>query len=146
MALWIIDTQPARRIGLEADPLAAAARANGQEVIETFYDPAPERLPRDLEAVFASGRPMILSGSVGFAAWAHDNWAVRPGAFRSERLRPSAWLPAYGELALNHGAAIVPAAEFDARRAELEGRFGPALFVRPADGGKLLAGTVVDAG
>jgi hypothetical protein len=146
MVLWVIDTQPARRIGLETDPLVAAARAAGQEVIETYFDPSPDRLPRDLVPVFSSGRPLILSGSVGFAAWAHDNWGVRPGAFRSERLRPSAWLPAYGELALNVGAAVATLADFNAHRVNYEERFGPSLFVKPAEGGKLLAGTVVEAG
>jgi len=146
MALWVIDTQPARRIGLETDPLVAAARDAGHEVIETYFEPSPERLPRELVPVFESRRPLILSGSVGFAAWAHDNWGVRPGAFRSERLRPSRWLPAYGELALNRGAAITTVAEFEVGRAEYEERFGPSLFVKPAEGGKLLAGTVVESG
>jgi hypothetical protein len=76
----------------------------------------------------------------------HSQWPVRPGAFRSELLRPSAWLPAYGDLALNFGAVIATHAEFSARRGEYEDLLGGALFVKPADGGKLLSGTVFKAG
>jgi hypothetical protein len=88
----------------------------------------------------------VLRGSVGFAAWAHARWPLRPGAFPSPRLAAAAWLPAYGELALNAGAAVVTYAEFEARRAALERAHGGPLFVKPADGGKWLAGTVLAPG
>ncbi len=150
MALWVVDQQPARRVGLPGEAIADVARALGHEVVVTDYDPSggrgPEALTPELGPVLAAPRPIVLRGSVGFAAWAHAGWPLRPGAFPSARLAASAWLPAYGDLALNAGAEVVAYAEFEAGRAALERRLGGALFVKPADGGKRLAGTVLAPG
>jgi hypothetical protein len=146
VALWVVDNQPAKRLALERETIVNVIRELGHAVVETIYDPASGRFPTDLDSVFAASRPMILRGSVGFAAWAHAHWAISPGAFRSELLRPSAYLPAYGEPALNSDAIIITYAEFDTRRAEFEKRLGGMLFVKPAEGGKLLSGTVLEPG
>lgn len=146
MALWIVDNQPARRLALEKEAIIDVIRATGNDVIETAYDPENGKFPNDLDSVFASSRPLILRGSVGFAAWAHANWSLYPGAFRSELLRPSAYLPAYGKLALNSDAILTTYAEFNARRAEFEALLGGVLFVKPAEGGKLLSGTTLEPG
>jgi len=146
MALWIVDIQPAKRLALGGEPIVEVIRELGHEVVETIYDPEHEGFPNDLASLFASSRPMILRGSVGFAAWAHAHWPISPGAFRSDRLRPSIYLPAYGELALNADAIITTYAEFNALRSEFEERLGGTLFVKPADGGKLLSGTILEPG
>jgi hypothetical protein len=130
----------------KGEPIVEVIREAGHEVVETVYDPASGGFPDDLEAIFAMARPVILRGSVGFAAWAHAHWPISPGAFRSDMLRPSAYLPPYGELALNADAIIVSYAEFEIRRVELEERLGSTLFVKPADGGKLLSGTTLETG
>jgi hypothetical protein len=103
-------------------------------------------IPEELLPVLNSGRPMILRGSVGFIRWAHAQGTPHPGGFPSEGVKPSAWLAAYGDLALNAGAIIVPYGEFEASRATYEERFGGALFVKPADGSKVLSGTIVQLG
>jgi hypothetical protein len=146
MSLWVVDIQPARRLALSGEPIVEVLRENGQEVIETLYDPESGKFPLDLKPIFDSGRPLILRGSVGFAAWAHTNWSLHPGAFRSELLRPSAWLPAYGALCLNADAIITTYAEFDAQRTKYENMLGGSLFIKPADGSKLLSGTVLEPG
>lgn len=145
MSRWVVDIQPARRLALDGEPIVDVIRALGHEVIETIYDPGSGRFPQELEAVFTAG-PVILRGSVGFAAWAHAQWSISPGAFRSDLLRPSAYLPAYGALALNSDAIIATYKEFQARRTEFEERLGGTLFVKPAEGGKLLSGTLLEPG
>ncbi len=146
MALWIVDLQPARRLAQSGEAITNVIRAAGHEVVETIYDPANGKFPTDLIPILASPQPLILRGSVGFASWVHTQWSVHPGAFRSDLLRPSAWLPAYGYLALNSDAMIVTYAEFCERREEYEALLGGELFVKPADGGKLLSGTVLEQG
>ncbi|MCW3097761.1 MAG: hypothetical protein JWL77_3379 [Chthonomonadaceae bacterium] len=146
MALWVVDIQPAKRLALDGEAIVDVIREMGHEIVETIYDPTSGRFPYDLEAVFAVARPVILRGSVGFAAWAYAQWSITPGAFRSELLRPSSYLPAYGALALNADAIITTYAEFQAQRAEFEERLGGTLFVKPADGGKLLSGTLLEPG
>lgn len=146
MALWIVDLQPARRLAQTEEPILAAIRATGHEAVETVYDSERGQIPLELAPLFESGRPLILWGSVGFASWAHDRWNPQPGAFRSERLHAAQWLPIYGDLALNAGAVILTYAEFNAQRAELEARWGGPLFIKPADGGKLISGLVLEPG
>lgn len=147
MALWIVDNQPAHRVGQSVDPITAVIRAEGHEVVETVYSPGMGGFPQDLAPLFASERPLLLRGSVGFASWVHSQWPlVRPGAFRSELLRPLVWLSAYSELALNFDAIVVTYDELCKRRQEYEDLLGGPLFVKPADGGKLLSGTVLTRG
>lgn len=146
MALWIVDQQPARRWALGREAIVDVIRAEGHEAVEAVYDPENDDFPHALAPLLDSDRPLLLRGSVGFVAWADSQWSPRPGAFRSERLRPSEYLPAYGDLALNAGAIVTTYAEFNARRAEFEGLLGGTLFVKPADGGKLLSGTVLAPG
>jgi len=146
MALWVVDIQPAKRLALDGEPIVEVIRELGHEVVETIYDPENGRFPHDLNSLFASSRPMILRGSVGFAAWAHAYWPISPGAFRSDLLRPSSYLPAYGALALNADAIITTYADFNACRTEFEESLGGTLFVKPADGGKLLSGTILEPG
>jgi len=128
MALWIIDIQPAKRLALEGEAIVEVVRELGHEVVETIYDPEHGGFSNELSSLFASSRPMILRGSVGFAAWTHAHWPISPGAFRSDRLRPSSYLPAYGELALNADAIITTYADFNARRMEFEERLGDTLL------------------
>jgi hypothetical protein len=144
MLTWIVDLQPALRLGLTGEEIVQAIRAEGQEAVETVYDPSNGLIPDDLAALFESRRPIVLRGSVAFANWAHSKWAIVPGAFRSDMLRQSVWMAKYGDLALNHDAVIATYSEFVTRRQEYEIRFGGALFVKPADGGKLLSGTVLN--
>ena len=146
MSLWIVDIQPAKRLALDGEAIVDVIRETGHEVIETIYDPANSGFPKDLDAIFTSARPLILRGSVGFAAWAHANWSIHPGAFRSELLRPSSYLPAYGKLALNSDAILTTYAEFNTRRSEFEALLGGTIFLKPADGGKLLSGTTLEPG
>ncbi len=146
MALWVVDLQPARRWAVGGEAIVDVIREEGHGAVEVVYDPENGRFPDELIPVLDSGRPLLLRGSVGFVAWAYADRSPRPGAFRSERLRPSAYLPAYGALALNSGAIITTYAEFNARRTEFEDLLGGTLFVKPADGGKLLSGTVLSPG
>jgi len=146
VSLWVVDNQPAKRLALHGEAIVEVIRDLGHEVVETIYDPENDRFPRDLDPVFAASRPVILRGSVGFATWTHAHWPISPGAFRSELLRPSSYLPAYGDLALNSNAIITSYAEFQTRRAEFEDRLSGTLFVKPADGGKLLSGTILESG
>ena len=146
MSPRVVDNQPAKRLALDVEEIVEVIREAGHEVIETVYDPQSGEFPNDLAPVFASARPIILRGSVGFAAWAHAHWPLRSGAFRSQLLRPSSYLPAYGELAPNSDAVITTYADFHTRRVEFEERLGGVLFVKPADGGKLLSGTVLEPG
>src|SRR5262245_13710572 len=111
MTLWIVDSQPAKRLALSGQPIVDVIREAGHEVIETFYDPQSGTFPWELAPVFEATRPLLLRGSVGFAAWAHSNWNIRPGAFRSELLRPALYLPFYGDLALNSDAITMTYAE-----------------------------------
>ena len=146
MALWLVDIQPARRLAQSGEAITDVIREEGHEVIETLYDPENGRFPTDLIPLFDANRPLILRGSVGFASWVHSQWNIQPGAFRSELLRPSMWLSAYGDLALNSEALTVTYADFSERRREYEALLGGKLFVKPADGGKLLSGTVLEQG
>src|SRR5689334_16691560 len=100
MSLWVVDIQPARRLALTGEAIVEVIRALGHEVIETVYDPENGKYPYDLSPIFETPRPLILRGSVGFASWVHSQWPVHPGAFRSEGLQVSTWLPVYGDLAL----------------------------------------------
>lgn len=146
MATWVVDERPARRVGLTGDGLVNVARALGHEVVTTAWPYETGRAPDAVASVLADGRPLLLRGSVGFAAWAHGRWRVRPGAFPHPTSAAGEWLAAYGPLALNCDAVVVTAAEFDARRAALEEQLGGALFVKPADASKRLSGTVLDPG
>ena len=146
MALWIVDSQPAKRLALPGEPIVDVIREAGHEVIEVLYDPQNSGFPQALLPTLQSPRAMLLRGSVGFAAWAHDNSPIHPGAFRSELLSPTAYLPAYGDLALNWEATTMVYGDFIVRRAEYENLLGGTLFLKPAGGGKLLSGTILEAG
>jgi hypothetical protein len=146
MALWIIDNQPEARFGGLTDPICAVIREVGHEVIETYHHSGRQIVPEELLPLLNSGRPMILRGSLGFTRWAHAEGTPRPGAFPSEGVRPSAWLDAYGDIALNKGAIIVSYGDFEKNQAQYEAQMGGALFVKPADGSKVLSGTVVEPG
>jgi hypothetical protein len=146
MSLWIVDLHPARRWALEREALVDVIRETGHEAVEAVYNPEDGEVPDELRPILASSRPLLLRGSVGFVAWADAHGSPRPGAFRSERLRPSSYLPAYGDLALNSDAIITTYAGFNAKRAEYEELLGGTLFVKPADGGKLLSGTLLTPG
>jgi ATP-grasp domain, R2K clade family 3 len=140
MALWIVDQQPARNLGLTGEPLVDVIRCCGHDAIETRFDPAKGHLAPEAIPYFDSGQPLLLTGSVGFASWAHAHWPLRPGAFRSERLEARHWLPAYGALALNADAQWLTYGEFKARP-----RTEP-VFLKPAGGGKLLSGLLLEPG
>nr|WP_309696628.1 ATP-grasp domain-containing protein [Armatimonas sp.] len=138
MALWIVDQQPARNLGLTGEPLVEAIRACGHEAIETRFDPAKNHLAPEALDYFASGRPLLLTGSVGFASWAHTHWPLRPGAFRSDRLQAQHWLPAYGALALNAGAQVLAYGEWKEQPRDTP------VFLKPAGGGKAISGLLLE--
>ncbi|WP_309722793.1 ATP-grasp domain-containing protein [Armatimonas sp.] len=140
MTLWIVDQQPARNLGLTGEPLVDVIRGCGHEAIETRFDPAKQHLAPEAIPYFDSGRPLIVTGSVGFASWAHTHWPLRPGAFCSERLEARHWLPAYGVLTLNADAQWLTYGEFLMRP-----RTEP-VFIKPAGGGKLLSGLLLEPG
>jgi ATP-grasp domain, R2K clade family 3 len=146
MALWIIDTQPATRYGGVTEPIIEAIRTAGHEVVETYHHQDKGIIPEEILPLLSSNRPMILRGSVGFIRWAHAQGTPHPGGFPSEGAKPSVWLGAYGDLALNAGAVIIPYGDFEQNRTVYEEQLGGALFVKPADGSKTLCGTVVRPG
>jgi hypothetical protein len=146
MPLWIIDTQPANRHGGVADPIIEVIHELGHEAVETYHNSDKGIAPSELLPLLQSNRPMILRGSVGFIRWAHAQGPPHPGGFPSEGAKPSAWISAYGDLSLNAGAVIVPYGEFEQDRATYEDKYGGPLFIKPADDGKMLSGTVVQPG
>lgn len=144
MALWVIDSQPSRRWGLNENALIDVIRSLGHQVIEVVYDPESGESYDELKSVFNLSPHLILRGSVGFAAWAHNNYSISPGAFPSTLMGAATWLPIYGDLALNANAVITTYGDFERRRVQYENQLGGAIFIKPAGGGKLISGIVLE--